>query len=359
MVFVRLSVRLAKLLIGLGYTFLVACSSNPVKLDGDRLGQIPDSHIISNLPYFPQEDDQCGPASLATVLGARNIAVTPQALREKVYIPAKQGSLKTEMVAQARRHGMLVYRLDPQLTDIFTEVSGGNPVLVLQNLGFDWLPRWHFSVVIGYDISQQIVTLRSGKHRAYNVSLPLFSKTWNRADNWAVVIMDPSTLPQTAQQSRFLSSANELEIVGEAKAALAAYTASIERWPASSLTYFGAGNTAYSLDQFDKARQFFSTYIKQNPKSPAGWNNLAFSLIKLGCRDEALSAISCALNLAPGEQEYLSSKAEILSYKGQSTQTSSCPIPRCPLANRPFANRPLANRPLVNRPLANRPLANR
>lgn len=119
----------------------MACSSIPIKLENDGHVQLPKSHTISNLPYFPQEEDQCGPASLATMLGARGITVTPQDLRAKVNIPAKEGSLTTEMVAQARRHGMVVYPLKPRLSDVLTEISGGNPVLGLQNLGFNWLPR--------------------------------------------------------------------------------------------------------------------------------------------------------------------------------------------------------------------------
>jgi len=327
----KLSRWIARLTAGFGCTLLIACSSTHIKIENDGYAQLPKSHTILNLPYFPQEEDQCGPASLATMLGARDVTVTSQELSAKVYIPAKEGSLTTEMVARARRHGMVVYPLKPRLSDVFTEISGGNPVLVLQNLGVNWLPRWHFSVVIGYDLQQKTVTLRSGKQIAHEIDLQLFLKTWQRADSWAVVITEPHKLPQTAQETRFLNSAKELELVGEMKAALEAYKAVLERWPANSLAYFGAGNTSYTLERYAQASEFFTGYIERYPKSPAGWNNLAYSLLKLECLDDATTAMSCALHLAPNKSEFLDGYDDISSKKKQSIQSASCEIPKCPL----------------------------
>jgi hypothetical protein len=134
------------------YTCLIGCAQLDLP-DVSEYGHLPVSHAISGLPYFPQEADQCGPASLATMLGARDITVTPEELRAKVYIPAKKGSLTTELVAQARQHGMIAYTLRGELIDVLSEISHDNPVLVLENLGFSWFPRWLFSVVVGYDLA--------------------------------------------------------------------------------------------------------------------------------------------------------------------------------------------------------------
>ena len=322
---------LAGFILVIACTLLIACSNAPIKLDGGL--QLPTSHRIVNLPYFPQQQDQCGPASLATMLGARGIVVTAEELRTKVYISAKEGSLTTELVARARRYGLLVYPLTPNMLDVFAEISADNPVLVLQNLGFNWLPLWHFSVVIGYDLQQQTVTLRSGKQRAYEVDVQLFLKTWQRAGNWAVVITEPHQLPFTAQESRLINSANELELVGEKTAALNAYQAMLVRWPASALASFGAGNSAYALEQYSLARSFFSDFIDQQPNSAAGWNNLAYSLLKLGYLDEAAMAMSCAVQLAPDDTSILESYAEISLPSASAAPATSVQLPDCPIAN--------------------------
>lgn len=280
------------------------------------------------MPFHPQVEDQCGPASLATMLSARGLHVSPESLRGKVYIPGKEGTLTTEMVARARRYGMLVYPLRPELTDILIEISAGNPVLVMQNLGFDWLPRWHFSIVTGFDLDRGVVVLRSG-HEAYReVGFALFLKTWERAQRWAVVIIRPDKLPATADAASYIDAANELEMVGELAAAMTAYETAVAQWPGSDHAVFGAGNTAYAMGQFDRARKLYSAYVEMWPSAAAGWNNLAYSLMRLRCRTESLQALNCALQLEPGTPAFLDSLHE-LSAQPEAVVQVSCRVPQC------------------------------
>ena len=128
----------------------------------DMPGDLPPAVELSQTPFFPQTEHQCGPAALATVLQPHHVDVSPQTLSSQLYIPAREGSLQVEMAVTARRYGMLPYPLSPQFTDLLAEIAAGNPVLVLQNLSFDWWPQWHYAVVIGYDITRNELTLRPG-----------------------------------------------------------------------------------------------------------------------------------------------------------------------------------------------------
>ena len=60
---------------------------------------------LRDVPFFPQEAYQCGPAALATMLGQRGLALTPGQLKDEVFIPGREGSLQLEMVAAARARG--------------------------------------------------------------------------------------------------------------------------------------------------------------------------------------------------------------------------------------------------------------
>lgn len=262
------------------------------------------------------------------MLGARGIAVSPEYLRAKVYIPGKEGSLTTEMVARARRYGLVVYTLRPELADVLLEVSAGNPVLVMQNLGFDWLPRWHFSVVVGFDMDREFVVLRSGKTMYREVGFNLFLRTWERAQRWSVVINPPGQLPATAIEANYVKAVHTLEQIGELEAALTAYESAIARWPGGDSAYFGAGNTAYALGQFERAQAFYSTYVELQPSATEGWNNLAYSMMQQGCRSESLQAIQCALQLEPGNPNYLDSQVEIFD-QPESAGGRGCQMPRC------------------------------
>src|SRR3569623_1363896 len=120
---------------------------------------------LDAVPFFPQERYQCGPAALATVLAWSGAAVTADQLVPQVYLPARQGSLQPELLAAARRYQRLPYVLEPDLAALLREVGAGHPVLVLQNLGLSWAPRWHNAVVVGYDLARDEVVLRSGAGR--------------------------------------------------------------------------------------------------------------------------------------------------------------------------------------------------
>ncbi|MCL1486359.1 MAG: PA2778 family cysteine peptidase [Marinobacter sp.] len=126
------------------------------------------------MPFHPQEQYQCGPASLAMMLNAQGVSAAPDELIDRVYLPERQGALQVEMVAAARQYGMLVYPLDPDLTSVLTEVSAGHPVLVLQNLRFNWWPQWHFAVVIGFDSAQEALILHTGTEKGYRQKVSVF-----------------------------------------------------------------------------------------------------------------------------------------------------------------------------------------
>jgi len=320
--------RQARLSAIVGSFFLTACSSIPSDTAGEEYALLPTTHELSHLPFYPQIEDQCGPASLATMLSARDIFISPESLREKIYIPGKEGSLTTEIVARARKFGMLVYPLQPELPDILKEISVGNPVLVMQNLGYNWLPRWHFSVVIGYDLERRTVILRSGNEKSHEVTFDLFLRTWQRAARWAVVITKPEELPGTADESVYINAANELEQVGEFESALSAYETALERWPGNTLAYFGAANSAYALDDFGQAYAFYSLYLQLRPDSAEGWNNLAYSLMQMQCPAQSLAAINCALLLEPENGDFRGSLKE-LSNQGSNYQATACPVVDC------------------------------
>jgi tetratricopeptide (TPR) repeat protein len=142
---------------------------------------------------------------------------------------------------------------------------------------------------------------------------------------------DPQQLPATASAPRILHAANDLELVGELDAASKAYQALLTRWPDTAPAYFGAGNACYGLGQYPQARDYFSGYIARQPGAAAGWNNLAYTLIKLHCFNEANAAIDCARKLEPDNRLLTNSHAEISAYKQPTpTLNTQCAIPACP-----------------------------
>ena len=291
--------------------------------------QLPAATELESTPFNPQQRYQCGPAALATVLQTHAVEVSAEELVDAVYLPALHGSLPQEITATARRYGQLAYRLQPELTDLLTEVAHGHPVLVYQNLGLSWLPQWHFAVVIGYSLPEKEIILRSGTTRRWRATLTRFERTWSRGDYWALVILPPGDIPASARLPDYLRAARELEQTAGSEQALPAYRAATVRWPDEPLPWLTLGNSYYAGSDYTAAEQAFRQASRVAPHTPGGWNNLAFALLHNGCPQQALQAARCAVHLAGDDPRYLESLNEIRA-AAKGTDASHCEAINCP-----------------------------
>jgi hypothetical protein len=249
------------------------------------------------VPFFPQEEYQCGPAALATVMTASGRPVTPEELAPQVFLPQRQGSLQVEMMAAPRRHGLAALRLAPRLSDVLAEVAAGNPVIVLQNLALDWYPMWHYAVVVGYDLENENIILRSGRERRLELPLTTFERTWARSRHWAMLALPPHKLPQTVAPEAYVQAVVALEKAQFAGEARAAYETALGKWPDNLTALMGAGNTAYALGDHAGSERAFRRAAELHPASDAALNNLAQVLADQGRLVEAQSAVRRALEL--------------------------------------------------------------
>jgi len=272
---------------------------------------LPAAAHLTTVPLIEQSEYQCGPAALAMALAADHIGVSVDQLVQEVYLPAAHGALQIEMLAAARRHGALAVTLAPDLRSVFAEVAAGTPVVVLQNLSLPWLPRWHYAVVVGYDLSNAEVVLHSGGSASSSMPLELFERTWARSQHWAIVATDPARLPATPGTDRLLSAASALEQVDPAAAARA-YQALTLRAPISFAAWMGRGNSAYAIRDFAAAADSFEHAATLAPASGDVYNNLALTRWQLGDVAAARAAIERAVALGGARQaHYLQTQAAI------------------------------------------------
>lgn len=287
---------------------LAACATPQMP----QVGQsgLPARAEVASVPFHPQTDNYCGPAALATVLGWSGVPAGPEELAGQVLTPGRAGSLGHDIVAAARRADRLavpVHGLEPLLA----ELAAGHPVLVLQNLGLDWYPQWHYAVAIGYDLEAGTLTLRSGEEAGQVMPLATFARTWQRAEQWALVVLPPDVLPATADVTAVLRAAAGLEQAGRYEAAAAAYAAALGRWPDSLAALIGLGNARYAAGQLAGAEAAFRTAVSFHPKEAAAWNNLAHVLAEKGDRGEALAAARRAVDLGGHDAVYRTTLEEI------------------------------------------------
>ena len=219
--------------------------------------------------------------------------VTPDDLVPEVYLPERKGSLQVEMLAAARRHGMISYLLAPRFLDLLREVAAGNPVIVLQNLGFS--DGWHYTVAVGYDYDSGDLLLRSGVSEREQLNFAVHEFVWARSGYWAMVALPPDRIPATAEEERWLAAIAALERTGDARGARAAYANFLKRWPDSLNAAVGLANAHHSLGGLHEAETILREAAKKQPDSPVVLNNLAQTLSDQGRDEEALPFIERAV----------------------------------------------------------------
>ena len=286
---------LALLLLALGSGCALYGGVMPPSPTGAELTRVPD------VPFYAQEEYQCGPAALAMAMTWSGLPVAPDDLTAEVYTPASKGSIQPDMITAARRHGRMAYVIHGA-DRLSAEIDAGNPVVVLQNLGLSWYPVWHYAVVTGLDRDTGEVLLNSGTTRSKRSPWRVFENTWG-PDFWGLLVLPPARLPATAREKEWLNGAVGLERAEQWAAAEQAYQTATGRWPQSHDAWIGLGNARYSLGNATGAAEAFRRATEVKPDSGIAFNNLAFVLNELGRRDEALAAARKAVSLGGPQAE--------------------------------------------------------
>ena len=215
------------------------------------------------------------------------------------------------MVAATRTYKFLPVRHDGRIESLLREIDAGNPVLVMQNLGLDLFPYWHYAVVVGYHMQEQTLILRSGTDKRLVRPFDNFERTWQRGGYWGLVIVPPHRIPATATADAYINSVIDMEQTGHLETANLAYRTAISRWPDSLVAHMGVGNTAYALRRYKESASAYRQLLELSPDTAEAWNNLAYALAQLGQKQSSLNAIDKAMQLSPDNTNFQQSFTEI------------------------------------------------
>jgi hypothetical protein len=260
---------------------LSACAVNPA-LDLAEISRA-QAPILLEVPFHPQEENQCGPAALATVLAAAGVETTPDALSPGLLLPAREGSLQIEILGATRRARRIPYVLDASPQALVGELESGRPVLVLQNLRTRSFPAWHYAVLIGLDAARNEFRLNSGPSAGLAMSAPHFLRSWDWARRWALVALRPGELPADPDPARYLAAVADFEAVAGSAAAWPSWQAAAQRWPDHPGPALALGNAAHGRGDLAAAVRHFRAGLALRPGDPVLANNLASVLGEAGC----------------------------------------------------------------------------
>lgn len=145
--------------------------------------------IIQNIPFYPQETYECGPASLAGVLNYWGINISPEEIAAEIYSKSAKGTLNLDMILYAEAKGLKANHYKGSLEDVRSKIDLGYPILVLVDHGFWIYQQNHFMVVIGYD--ENGIIANSGRDRLKPIPAKRFLKSRERTKFWTLLITPP------------------------------------------------------------------------------------------------------------------------------------------------------------------------
>ena len=262
--------------------FLVALTVSGCAIAGRQTREVldlpsetlPRSAEVKSVPFVNQTKNYCGPAALTMVMQWSGKTVTVDELAKLVFTEGGKGSLQNDLIGASRRSGMLAIPIEG-MRRLLEEVAAGHPVIVLENQGFSWLPRWHYSVVYGYDLQSQELIRHSGSKANTRQYLNRFERGSKLADYWGLVVLPPEKLSATGNAVDHLRAAAGLEQVDRNVEADLAYKKILERWPDHLGALIGIGNVAYKLKDYNRSVTHLKRAVKLYPDSQQAKHNLS------------------------------------------------------------------------------------
>jgi ABC-type bacteriocin/lantibiotic exporter with double-glycine peptidase domain len=146
----------------------------------------PVSSVIAGVPFLPQEDDTCGPSSLAMVLGFLGKNVDTAEIVRETRTGGLKGTLITDLAGAARRRGFAAEIVDLDLPRLRERISAGDPVILLVDLGVWSWSRPHYLVAYGW--TPEGVVAHSGRERGKVIPFPTLDAQWAKMGRLAILI---------------------------------------------------------------------------------------------------------------------------------------------------------------------------
>ena len=143
---------------------------------------------VQGVPFFPQLEAQCGPASLAAVLNYWGETVSPEEIAKEIYVPRLRGSLSLDLwrYAQAKKFDASIHR--GSLEYLQSHLMLNEPVVASLNLGYRLVPLGHFLVVVGLDPAEGTVITYSGTEKNSRIPFDKFLSAWEKTGYWSLLV---------------------------------------------------------------------------------------------------------------------------------------------------------------------------
>ncbi|GAB4364425.1 MAG: C39 family peptidase [Deltaproteobacteria bacterium] len=176
----------AVLLLGGALFLFGGCAAGVAPRAGGDRSAAGEARVLERVPFLPQEEESCGPSSLAMVLRYYGERTETGEIVRETRTEGLRGTLITDLAAAARRRGYSAEIENLTLSGLRERIRSGIPVILLVDLG-----RWVFSrphYLVAYGFTPEAVVAHSGRERGKVIPLTTIDRQWRTMNRLALVV---------------------------------------------------------------------------------------------------------------------------------------------------------------------------
>ena len=151
---------------------------------------------ITNVPFFPQAVNYCGPSTMASILNYWGYNVSLEEVAGKVYTPKLNGAITVDMLNYAKEVGFYAAWSKGSINKLKEEIDNGHPLIIYIDLGYPNFPpghpivfSGHYIVVVGYDDDKEGIIAYSGEDKDLFIPYNKLMKSWGKTGFWTLLIL--------------------------------------------------------------------------------------------------------------------------------------------------------------------------
>lgn len=152
------------------------------------------------VPFFSQQENGCGAASVAMVMhywgnlaSPRTTYANADEVLRRLYKPERKGILLADMKRYLQESAFHAFTFRGQLADIEEHIAKGRPVIVALRKK-PTSPRMHYVVVVG--TAPEYVTLNDPtRKRTTRLNWSEFKRQWGDAGRWMLLAVPEQRFP--------------------------------------------------------------------------------------------------------------------------------------------------------------------
>ena len=143
------------------------------------------TRIIPGVPFLPQEEETCGPSAVAMLLRFHGKDAATEEIVRETRTAGLRGTLITDLASAARRRGIPAEVAVLDLPGLRARIAGGEPAILLVDLGVWVWSRPHYLLV--YGTTPEGVVAHSGRTEGAVIPYGTLDAEWAKMGRLAIV----------------------------------------------------------------------------------------------------------------------------------------------------------------------------